>query len=206
MVPYSPPAPESLPPSEPDKHEGPGCLLGDICFGPMLTLGILDVFGIGAQIRGTYWGLAFDYQFFNFTVSNVPIGLKLITIEARAYPFGGSFFLAAGLAWQHASLTGHVHYDGDGQIPEMDADLKGKISVPVLKLGLGFMSRSGLVFGIDLGFGIQLGKNKVEFSTDLPRVAEVEDEENKIRDRADKTVRALPFLMQLNLLRIGFLF
>mgnify|MGYP003546812678 CR=1 FL=1 len=188
------------------REKGAGCLLRNFCIGPVLTLGILDVFGIGAQARMDYWGVGFDYQFLRFTTQGIPVNLSLLTVEGRLYPFGGALFVAAGLAWQHASLSGHVIYAGSSRVPAFEADLAGKINVPVLKLGLGVMGRSGFVLGIDLAFGIQLGGNTVEFSTTLPRVAEVEAAENKIRNRADKFVRALPFLLQLNLFRIGYLF
>lgn len=191
-----------------EPNQGPRCLLGDLCFGPVFTAGLLDVFGIGAQARMDYWGVGFDYQFFHFTTQGVPISLSLLTVEARVYPFGGAFFLAGGLAWQHASLSGHVSYtvEVQGESTTVEADLAGKVSVPVFKLGLGWMGRSGFVVGVDLAFGIQLGGNKVEFSTDLPRIDEVIEVENKIRDRADAFVRALPFLLQLNLIRLGFFF
>ena len=76
----------------------------------------------------------------------------------------------------------------------------------MLKLGLGVLGRAGFVMGLDLVFGIQLGGNSVELESTLPRVDEVVAAEKKIRDRADKFVRAIPFLLQLNLIRIGFLF
>jgi hypothetical protein len=68
------------------------------------------------------------------------------------------------------------------------------------------MGRDGFVMGIDLALGLQLGRTKVAFSSDLPRVQQVIDVENRIRDRADTFVRGLPFLLQLNVLRFGFLF
>lgn len=210
-VPPTPSTPEptssyetSPEPESPPEH-GP-CLLGSFCFGPVVTLGVLDVFGIGLHARSDYFGASVDYQFFNFTARGVPISLSLFTVEGRVYPFAGAFFLGAGLAWQHGTGTGHVTYSGDSQVPPIDSELRGRVSVPVLKLGIGFQGRSGFIMGIDLGFGVQLGSNTVSFSSDLPRVAEVIDAENKIRDRADTWIRGLPFLLQLNLLRIGYLF
>jgi hypothetical protein len=94
----------------------------------------------------------------------------------------------------------------DPRIGRITTEARGSVSVPVFKLGIGMMGRSGFVLGIDLALGFQLGSNKVTFSTDLPRVMEVTDVEEKIRRRADAWVRALPFLAQLNLLRLGFLF
>lgn len=196
---------QPAPPAEPQvASERRRCVLGSFCLGPVVTFGVLDVFGIGAQARMDYWGIAFDYQFFHFSTQGIPISLSLMTVEARVYPFAGSFFLAGGLAWQHASLSGTVSYTYQGT--QFTAQAAGRVSVPVFKLGLGWMGRSGFVAGIDLALGIQLGNNKVEFTTDLPQIPEVIAEENKIRNRADAWVRNLPFLLQLNLLRLGFLF
>jgi hypothetical protein len=204
----TPPPPPELQPTPDDERalatkKGP-CLLRDICFGPILTFGVLDVLGAGIQVRSNYWGVGFDYQFISFTAQRIPITLSLLTFEGRVYPFAGAFFLAAGIAWQHAGLSGDVTYsDNNGDVT---AQARGKINIPVLKLGIGFMGRSGLVLGIDLAFGIQLGGRTVEFSTSLPRVQEVIAVEDKIRQRADDWVGALPFLLQLNLIRIGYLF
>ena len=180
-------------------------MIGNFCFGPVLTAGVLDVFGVGAQARASYWGIGFDYQFFGFSTQDIPIQISLLTIEGRLYPFGNAFFISGGVAWQHASLSGKVSYQ-DSRIGTITTDVKGRVSVPVFKLGIGFLGRAGFVLGIDLAFGIQLGSNTVEFSTDLPRIQEVMDAEEKVRKRADAWVRALPFLLQLNLLRIGYLF
>jgi hypothetical protein len=182
------------------------CLLGGFCFGPILTLGVLDVFGIGVQGRSDYWGLAFDYQFVHFTTQGVSVGLSLLTVEGRIFPFGNAFFLSAGLAWQRANLSKHVSYAGDSQVPPIEAELSGRINVPVFKLGLGFMSRSGLIIGVDFALGIQLGANTVEFSSNLPQIQQVIAAQDKIRNRAAKFVTSLPFLLQANLIRIGYAF
>jgi hypothetical protein len=198
----------SEPYAEPPQSAARGtrCLLAGLCFGPVLTAGVLDVFGIGAQVRGAYWGVGIDYQFVHFTTQGVGVRLSLLTVEGRVYPFGGAFFLGAGLAWQAAKLASHITYSGDARIPPIEADLTGRINVPVFKLGIGFMGRSGFVMGVDLALGVQLGGNTVEFGSSLPRIDQVIAAENKIRNRADKFVRDLPLLVQMNLLRFGYLF
>lgn len=192
-------------PAEPDESET-HCLLGTLCLGPVGTVGLLDVIGIGGQARTDHWGVGIDYQFIHFTAQGIPITLSLLTVEGRLYPFAGSFFLAGGLAWQHASLSGTVSYQADSDLPPIEAEVSGKVDIPVLKLGIGWFGRSGFVVGFDLAFGVQLGGNTVEFGTDLPRIDEVVQTEQKIRDRADTWVRKLPFLLQLNVIRLGFLF
>ncbi|HEX4351522.1 MAG TPA: hypothetical protein VHZ95_01385, partial [Polyangiales bacterium] len=188
-------------------HEaGTHCLLGGLCFGPVLTLGVLDVFGIGALARSDHFGVGVDYQFVSFTASGIPTHLSLLTVEARVYPFAGAFFLSGGLAWQHANFRGHVTYQGDSQIPPIDTVVSGRVNVPVLKLGIGFMGRSGFIIGTDLALGIQLGRTKIGFDSDLPQIPQVVAVENKVRKRADAFVSGLPFLAQLNLIRLGFIF
>ena len=85
--------------------------------------------------------------------------------------------------------------------------------MPAFKLGLGFMGREGFVMGIDLGLHIPLGSTDVEF--DMPTgcedlgattVAAVMDMQDQINDAADKVVKVIPVVPQLNLLRIGYLF
>jgi hypothetical protein len=188
------------------KEPGPHCLLAGFCLGPVLTAGIFDVFGVGVHGRTDYWGVGFDYQFVRFTTHGIPVRLSLLTVEGRLYPFGGAFFLAGGLAWQSGSFRGHVTYPGDNQVPPIETDISGSVNVPVFKLGAGFMGRDGFVMGIDVSLGLQLGRTRVSFSSELPRVQQVIDVENSIRNRADTWIRGLPFLLQVNVLRFGFLF
>jgi hypothetical protein len=191
---------------KPAKEAGTHCLFGPLCFGPVLSAGILDALGFGAQARTDYWGVGIDYQLIGFRADGIPTHLSLLTVEGRLYPMAGAFFLAGGLAWQHATFRGHVVYPGDAQIPPLDTEINGTVSVPVFKLGIGFMGRSGFVMGIDLAFGLQMGRTRVTFQSDLPRIQQVMDVEAKIRKRGDTFVRGLPFLLQLNLIRMGFLF
>jgi hypothetical protein len=191
---------------KPTEERGTHCLLGELCLGPVLTAGALDALGFGAHARTDYWGVGIDYQLIGFRSEGIPTHLSLLTVEGRLYPMAGAFFLAGGLAWQHATFQGHVVYTVDPRIPPIDTEVHGTVSVPVLKLGIGFMGRSGFVMGIDLAFGLQLGRTRVSFQSDLPRIPEVIAIEDKIRKRGDTFVRSLPFLLQLNLIRMGFLF
>ena len=197
---------DAPPPPAPAEKSKVNCLLGELCFGPVVTAGAVDVFGIGAHARTDFWGVGFDYQFISFTARGVPVKLSLLTVEGRIYPFGGAFFIAGGLAWQSGSFRSHISYPGNGQIPPIETDIKGSVNVPVFKLGAGFMGREGFVMGIDLSLGLQLGGTRVSFSSDLPRIKEVTDVEDRIRNRADTWIRGLPFLLQVNILRFGLLF
>lgn len=209
-----PPQPQTLPPPtaatapEPEGRGKRRCVAGEFCFGPVLTAGLLNVFGIGLQGRSDYWGFAFDYQFFSLGYNDVDGDLDLITIEGRVYPFANAFFLSAGFAWQNVAAHSVVHVNVQGV--EVDVDVKGKVNLPVFKLGLGVGGRDGFVFGIDLGIGIRLGNSEVKLDTDLPpeieSIPEVAKAEEQIRKAADQWVDWLPFTVQLNILRLSYLF
>jgi hypothetical protein len=184
------------------------CVAGDLCFGPVLTAGVLNVFGVGLQARSDYWGLAFDYQFFSLGYNDVDGDINLITIEGRVYPFGNAFFLSAGFAWQNVAAHTIVRVTVEGV--DVDVDTKGKVNLPLFKLGFGVGGRDGFVFGIDLGIGIRLSDADVKLDTDLPpeieSIPQVIDAENQIRKAANQWVDWLPFTLQLNVLRLSYLF
>jgi hypothetical protein len=170
----------------------------------VLTGGLFNIIGVGVHARyGDYLGFGIDYQFFNLSVSSASLGLSLITLDGRLYPFGGSFFLSGGFAYQSISL----------KATEAAQTVKASISVPLFKLGLGFMGRSGFVMGIDLALELPLGSAHAKFDTPMPgsgaTTAEI-DAYNKahksINDAGSVVATALPFLIQLNLVRIGYLF
>jgi hypothetical protein len=195
--------PVAPPPAEDEAGENQ-CVLGKLCFGPVLTLGLFNPLGIGVHARyGDYFGFGIDYQFLpSITVSGAGAGIGLLTIDGRIYPFGGAFFLSGGLAFQSASFTAKASTSAGKE------DIDGTISIPAFKLGLGFMGHDGFVMGIDLAFGIPLGSSDVEFDTHgLAKTdPEIAKAMKDIEDGADVVVKALPVLFQLNLLRIGYLF
>jgi hypothetical protein len=174
----------------------------------VITGGVLNVFGIGLQARTDYWGFAFDYQFISLGYKDVDGDLSLITIEGRAYPFGDAFFLSAGFAWQNVALESIVHATVEGFAA--DVDVQGSVNIPVFKVGLGFGGRDGFVFGIDLGIGFRVASADVKLETDLDPLIKATPEfikaEAEFRQAANNWVEWLPFTLQLNVLRLSYLF
>ncbi len=171
----------------------------------MLSAGLLNILGVGIHARyGDYLGFGIDYQWFKLSLSSASMGLSLVTLDGRLYPFGGAFFLSGGFAYQHAGFDATT---GNQKVA-------ASVGIPLFKLGLGFMGRSGFVMGIDLALELPLGSTHAKFSTPAPDPATAMQAEidnyNKahknIADASDKGLRMLPFLFQLNLLRIGYLF
>jgi hypothetical protein len=188
-------------------------LIGEFCIGPMLTGGVLNVFGIGVHARMKYWGLGFDYQFISLGYNQVDGDLGLVTLEGRIYPGGGAFYFSGGIAWQSISFETPVNVTVMGISQRVN--VLGTTVLPLLKLGLGFMGRDGFVMGIDLGFGFRLNEVVVDLTTDvddllveagldtLPQVVRARAE---FRAAAEEWIEYLPFTLQFNVLRIGYLF
>jgi len=177
----------------------------------VLTLGLINPLGIGAHARyGKFVGFGIDYQVFpTFSVGGASAGWSLFTAEGRWYPFGGAFWLGGGFAYQifKASVTATVQ---SGGMPAGDVKVTGTLGMPAFKLGFGFMGHDGLVIGIDLDANIPLGGTHVKFdaptgSGAFPGV-DVSNLQDKINNAAKKGVKAIPFVPQINLLRIGYLF
>ena len=84
-----------------------------------------------------------------------------------------------------------------------------KVNIPVLALGLGYMGRSGLVLGIDLSLLVPLQRtsltlvNKPDDEKEAALYARLKQE---VDDSVDKIRDLLPFMFQLNLVRIGYVF
>jgi hypothetical protein len=188
-----------------EDDEPPRCALGELCVGPVLSLGAINPLGIGVHARyGDYLGIGFDYQFLpTLTFSNASASWSLVTVEARVYPFGGSFFLGGGFGYQTLNASASMT-DPFGAT----ARAEGSVSVPALKLGLGFMGQSGFVFGIDLGFNVPLGSTEVEFAGNASNVSAetMADLRQQVKDAAETGINLAPFIPQLNLLRFGYLF
>jgi hypothetical protein len=215
------PAPEDVPaaataptrsaeddmPVEQEEDEGASkCAFGDLCIGPVFTLGAINPLGLGLHARyGEHLGFGIDYQFIpSLSFGQASAGWGMVAGEGRWYPFGGAFFLSGGLSYQYFSASASAGA-GASRI-----DVSGSVGIPSLKLGLGLMGHDGFVMGIDLGFQIPLGGTNVDFdaatgggSSDMAMVASMRKD---IAKAADAGVGLIPVIPQLNLLRIGYLF
>jgi hypothetical protein len=208
----APPTPPAPPPAAYDDHdkEEAKCAFGELCVGPVITLGVINPIGFGAHARyGKYVGFGLDYQFLpKITVGDAAAGWSLFTVEGRLYPLGGAFWVGAGFGYQtfSASVTAHSMSAGD-------LGLKGTLGMPAIKLGLGLMGHDGFVMGIDLAANIPLGGSKVSFGNLTGPAASTPegmmmsaDLHDKIDKAAKKAVKLIPVIPQINLIRIGYLF
>ena len=118
------------------------------------------------------------------------------------YPFAGAFFLSGGFGYQA------FH----GVIRDGDVAINAKTSFPALMASVGFMGRSGFILGADLGLLFPLGSMRVRVSdggtlaqSGIPQ-SEMDQARAKAEDTANKALNSLPLLVQVNLLRVGYMF
>ena len=182
------------------------CALGDLCMGPVFTLGAINPLGLGLHARyGENFGFGVDWQFIpSLSFGSASAGWGMVAGEGRWYPFGGAFFLCGGLSYQYFSASASAG-SGASRI-----DVSGSVGIPSFKLGLGVMGHDGFVMGIDLGFQIPLGGTDVDFDAatggGVSNAEMVAKMQGDIADAADAGIGLIPVIPQLNLLRIGYLF
>jgi hypothetical protein len=189
---------------EPQDDDKVVCVAGEMCLGPVLSVGVLNVIGIGAHARyGEYAGFGLDFQFIPTVGPETGnFSTFLFTANGRFYPFGGAFFLGGGFAYQSVSIKARIG----------DTTASGSMGIPQIMLGLGFMGHDGFVMGIDLALGIPLGGADVDIDSSSPAggaadaIADYNEAVGNLEDVADGAIKILPVLPQLNLLRIGYLF
>jgi hypothetical protein len=195
------------PTDEPEASKGGGCVMKELCIGPVVALlGPPNLIGGGVHLRfGRYLGAGVDYQMLpTLNFNPVQVGASLVSANARVYPFGGAFFLGGGFGYQ--SVRGQVH-DGDILVA-------AKAGIPAAMASIGFMGHDGFILGADLGLMFPLGSDHVTVQNMSARFAQnsgvnqddIDSAMNKAQSQVNKVVNALPVLLQVNLLRVGYLF
>jgi hypothetical protein len=203
-APVTPPPADDAAPKDKDADDEVKCVAGKLCFGPVLTLGLLNPFGIGVHARyDRDWGFGLDFQFLSLpAIGGVTAGMSLLSLDGRWYPGGSNFFLAGGFAYQSISM----------EAVSGGLTSKGSIGVPLFTLGFGLMGGEGFVMGIDLALEIPLGSADVSLESKAPNTTDPDmldkfDSLNKdVKDFGENVVKLLPVLFQLNLIRIGYMF
>ncbi|MFI5309529.1 MAG: hypothetical protein ACHQ53_19390, partial [Polyangiales bacterium] len=203
-----PPPPPPPAAAAEDKEKEDKCMIGKLCIGPVLTLGVINVLGIGGHARyGKYLGFGLDYQFFPHVQlgSSVAFSWSSLTLEGRLYPFGGAFWIGGGFMyqWLDASVSAQVNGTQDSE------KLTGSLRMPAFKFGLGFMGHDGLVLGIDINARIPLGGTKFGVTESGP-LSDTADQVLKLHDKLDSAskvvLKFVRYIPQINLLRLGYLF
>lgn len=201
-----PTAPQTEPTDEPEASAASSCALQSVCMGPVVSLlGPPNLIGAGVHVRiGRYLGVGFDYQALPTVNFNpVSIGTSLVSGSARVYPFGGAFFLGGGLGYQtlHAGLR------------EGDISVSARTGFPAAMASIGFMGHDGFVLGMDLGLLFPLSNPRLSLAANTGKISqagvsqnEIEDAKDKAETQVNKVLGQLPLSVQVNLLRLGYMF
>lgn len=163
----------------------------------------LGTFGIGARANfGDFVGASLDYQALpTINFSKFSIGTGVFSATARVYPFRGKLFVGAGFGYLHYFLR-----------LRSDIDAEARVGVPVGLINVGFSGRNGFVFGMDAALVIPLKKMRAtvtakpgENAPDLPQ-DKLDEQREDVTEDINKVLGKIPILLQLNLVRIGYIF
>jgi hypothetical protein len=195
------------PADEPETSAAGGCAMSEVCVGPVVALlGPPNLIGGGVHMRfGRYLGAGVDYQALpSVNISPITVGASLLSVHARVYPFGGAFFVGGGFGYQSIK----------GQLREGDVAVGAKAAFPAATANIGFMGHDGFVLGADLGLLFPLGTTRVsvqdmsggKLAQDSASQTELKNTMRQTQDRVSQLLDLMPVFMQVNLIRVGYLF
>jgi hypothetical protein len=215
-----PPPPKS---NEDEKEDETDGVFGPFRIGGLVGVGLPSVLSFGGAIKLTrYFGAGLNIGLIpTIRISlygEAELSYQEYDIYGRIFPFGGMFFVGAGVGY--ATIAGSLRstYDVSASLPpgstfpkelfvESEASVRTLVLTP--QIGLQHTFGSGLTLGIDAGAQIPLAPSEIEFETRLPpgippAVIDqyVEPNNQKVRDTLDTIGRAI--VPTLNL-RVGFL-
>jgi len=183
-TPASPPAPPPAEPRPKDDEDFTG-LLGPFRIGVLVGTGLPEVLNFGAQLKLTrYFGAGVNVGLIPTVRINYygEASQKYQEYDAygHIYPFGGSFFLGAGVGYAQIDGTLVTRFNL-ADIPQAaQAGLSGSVSATsdasvrtlVLTPQLGFLKifEVGFAIGFDVGAQIPIAPSEVRFSTVAPTI------------------------------------
>ncbi len=175
------PAPPAKPPSQPvpesKDNDNPGGLLGPFRIGVLVGTGLPEVLNFGAQLKLTrFFGAGVNVGLIPQVKINYYGEAKQkyqeYDVYGHIYPFGGSFFLGAGVGYAQidGTLATHISIPPVSPgVPPISVDVTSDAVVRTLVLTpqLGFLKifDVGFAFGFDIGAQIPIAPSEVHFNT-----------------------------------------
>ncbi len=168
----------------------------DSAFGLNMAVGapFLQQVGINYQISESF-GVAAGYNLLNLTSSSVKVSLAMPELLLNYHPFGGSYFIGAGVGQESFETSGSAVA---GQVVSMKVDAMTTIFKTGWMWGIG---DHGLWFGIDLSY---VSPNNAKETITAPGVPTTDpaylDAVDAVKKFGKTSYRNLPFA------RFGWLF
>jgi hypothetical protein len=216
-----PPAPPAAAPKpKPDDEDDTDGIFGPFRIGPVVGVGVPNVLNVGATAKLT------RFLGFGVNVGVIPkvrvslygdatLSYQEYDAYGRLYPFGGSFFLGAGVGYAtmkgtyQSAETVPAQTVGGVQIPETSLTFSsaGTVRSLVLTPQIGFFKTYGSGFSIGLDFGAQvpIAPSEIQLSTTYPSQLPAgyqSDSDKKVRDTLERVGQQIVPTVNL---RIGFL-
>ena len=182
-------APAEMPSAEPsdstkpkDKADRPRGLFGPFRIGPVVGIGLPNLLDFGFTTKLTrYFGAGFQVGLIpKFRISyygDATLSFVEYDVYARAYPFGGSIFVGAGVGYATAKGTLASTYDltpYQATVPSLPAtyvlNSEGSVHTLVLtpEIGLFHTFDSGFSIGFDIGVQVPIAPSDVKLNLNLP--------------------------------------
>jgi hypothetical protein len=182
-------------------HDPPArCALGSACFGPVLSVGVPRLFGLGVQLRASrHVGLAAELRLspaLDYGV--VELGGRSVDLALHLHPFGNAFFLTAGVSFEH--LVGQATYRA--------VRVEGEADSIALLFGGGLAGSSGVIAGFDTHFVLDVSRSPIELRTldgSVPAGVDPQLALERVTQELDQRRGSPPLIFQANL-RLGYLF
>ncbi|MET0790946.1 MAG: hypothetical protein ABW061_05450 [Polyangiaceae bacterium] len=171
---------------EPEKDNDSDGVFGPFRIGVLVGGGLPELVSLGGQIKLTrFFGAGINVGIIPTVkisyYGDAKISYQEYDAYGRLYPFGGAFFLGAGVGYAtikgtlNSSLdTGSAH----ATYPEIPnpilVDSQGSVRTLVLTPQIGFMKifGSGFAIGFDVGAQLPIAPSKVDFATNTPNLNE----------------------------------
>lgn len=161
----------------------------------------------------------FDYIGFGLNMGMIPdikvsyygeATLKYREYDAygRLYPFGGAFFIGAGVGYHSAEGTFKKTLTTPlPQLPEATVTTRGSVRAMILTPQLGWFAvfGSGFALGFDIGAQMPIAPSEIELSTDLPDAIPqqyVDQSTQEVRDELETLGKTIIPVFNI---RLGFL-
>ncbi len=211
---------EPEPRSKKEKGEG---LLGPFRIGVLVGAGLPSILSFGGMIKLTrYFGAGVNVGLIpSIKLSlygDAQLSYQEYDLYARVFPFGGMFFLGAGVGYATMKGTFKRSYDvsafqsvAPGLPNPLSVGSEGSVRTLVLTPTLGLLQTfdSGFTLGVDLGAQIPIAPSATHFNTAVPPALPqavvdqyVKPNDKKVQDTLDKVGHTI--LPTLNV-RIGWL-
>lgn len=184
--------PSGSQPGAPSREQASGGLFGPLRLGPVVGVGLPSLLNFGGMLKVTeYFGAGINFGMIPKVrldlYGEAALSYQQIDLYGRLHPFGGGFFLGAGVGYTFVRGTVRNTYDISSftaGIPGLPSSLttesKGKIQTLVIlpQFGYFYTFRSGFSVGLEFGAQVPIAPGEIEFET---RVSE--EIPQAIRDR-----------------------